>query len=99
MGDVVSLVLTLVMAAMLVVITLIIVALWRLGHNRKLGYFFLLILEMEWVLIVERLFALVVVPFAWQIGVQGVLLALMVATFVLLYRHRHDPNAEDPEVR
>ena len=97
MGGVVSLILTLVIAVMLVVITLIIVALWRLGCNRKWSYFFLLILEMWWGFILGRLFALVGIPVAWQIGMQGALLALIAATFVLLYRHRHDPDAENPE--
>jgi hypothetical protein len=53
-----------------------------------------------WVLILERLFALVDAPLVWQDGVEGALFALALANLVLLYLylHRHDPDPPDPDV-
>jgi hypothetical protein len=98
MGDVVSLLFVLVAAAALIASGLIMVPVWRSGRNRKWLYMYLTFSAIYWVLILERLFTLVGVPLAWQIGVEGVLLALAVASLVLLYRHRRDPDAPDPEV-
>ena len=44
----------------------------------------------------ERLFPLLGTPRAWGDGVYGVLVALFVPTLVLLYRHRRDPDPDQP---
>ena len=64
MGDVVSLLLILVEAALLVVSALIAVPLWRSGWSRKWSYLFFLFWEIWLLILLDRLYVLVGVPFA-----------------------------------
>jgi hypothetical protein len=64
MGEVVSLLLLFVAAAAFVVSALIGVSVWRLWRNRKWLYTYLTLYPIFWVLILERLFALINVPLA-----------------------------------
>jgi hypothetical protein len=95
MADRVTLVLMLIAAAVLGVGVVLSLSLWRSKPHRKWFYLYLTFYPTYWVLIVERLFALIDAPLAWQVGVEGMLLALAVVALVLFYRHRHDP---DPDV-
>ena len=85
----------LIVATPLAVGTLIIVPLRRSEPHRKWFYMFLWFYEMAWLSILDRLLALAGVPLVWRDGVWGVLFVPVVATFVLLYRHRHDPDPDD----
>ena len=96
MADGFSLVVLLIVAVLLVVGTLILVPTWRSERHRKLFYGLLVFYELGWLSILDRLLALVGVPLAWRDGVWGVLVAPVVATLVLLYRHRHDPEPDEP---
>jgi hypothetical protein len=93
---VVSLLVLLIAAVLLVVGTLLVVSVWRSERNRKLFYVLLLGCEFAWFFVLERLFAMVSVPRAWQDGVEGVLFALVVASLVPLYQHRHDLDPDEP---
>jgi hypothetical protein len=98
MGDGFSLLLMLIAAVLSVVGTAITISLRRSEPSRKWFYLLLTFNALGWVIILERLFALVDVPLAWQDGVEGALFALAGASLVLLYRHRHDPDPSDPDV-
>ena len=95
MADGWSLLDVLIVATPLAVGTLIIVSTRRSVPHRKFFYMLLFFYEFLWLYILDKLFALVGVPGAWRDGVEGVLFVPVVATFVLLYRHRHDPDPED----
>jgi hypothetical protein len=97
-SDLAALLLVLVEAVLLVVSALIAVPLWRSGWSRKWSYLFFLFWEIWLLFLLDRLYVLVAVPFAWQIGVEVVLFALMAATLILLYRHRRDTDPVDPDV-
>lgn len=96
MGNVASFLFVLIEAALFVVGALLVVPAWRSRRNQKWWYLIILFWQLTWLLVLERLFALVSVPFAWQIGIEGVLFALMITTLVLLYRHRHDLDIDVP---
>jgi hypothetical protein len=82
-------------AALLAVGTLIVLSMRRSEPHRKFFYMFLVVYEMAWLSILDRLLALAGVPSVWRDWMWGVLFVPVVATFVLFYRHRHDPDPED----
>lgn len=95
MADGFSLVVMVIAAVLLAVGTLIIVSTRRSVPHRKMFYMFLFFYGLWWLYILDKLFALVGMPRAWRDGVERVLFVPVVATFVLLYRHRHDPDPDD----
>lgn len=98
MGDVISLVVVLILGAVLGVETLILVSIRRSVSARKMFYLLLFFYEILWYFLADKVIALVGVPRPWRNGLLGVLVAVMGATIVLLYRHRHDPDPPDPDV-
>lgn len=95
MADGVSHIVLLIAAAALTAGTLVIMSIRRSKPHRKWFYLLLVCLELGWSSIVGKLFPLIGVPRAWEDGVEGVLLALVVPTLVLVYRHRHDPDLDE----
>ncbi len=95
MADGFSLIVLLIAAAAFTSGTLVVMSIRHSKPHRKWFYILLLFNELGWFSIVGELFPLVGVPRVWEDGVEGVLLALVVPTLVLVYRHRHAPDLDE----